>query len=227
MLKSVAGLVVLAAGVKAQLENCVTVDETYNFHWTVDSAANTITVMTESLNTPSEYVAWGLPFTMPDTGNVMIGGDAQIGYITLAGQPEVIDYYMVGVATCTESAIIPEVCPDLDTTGTGSMENTAITATVESGITSIMYTRPIDTGNSNNDRVIELGVDQLTLFAVGTLDDVSGFINMHTKRFMMNIDFARTPLLECSPFTVISAGGIAKPAAGLAALLVAAFAFLA
>jgi len=130
----------------------------------------------------------------------MVGSDASVGYVDDGDRSVHANDYILRSQPSNSVPPCPGVCADT-ANSPSSTENVFLIAGTQNdtaGTTSIIYTRPLDTGDTTNDRIIGTNTQEWFLAVYHPLDPSP--IKQHTYRvqFQINLNTATTCPNNCS-----------------------------
>ncbi|XP_072030814.1 uncharacterized protein [Amphiura filiformis] len=185
-------------------DNCeVLLENKFHVSWTIENG-DTIAVELKGKAEPGFYLGFGISGS--DTRTLMIGADVAIGWIdqnTNIGH--VKDYYLSQYGQCIVTAG-SGACPDTISNPSGGNDIELVQSSFENGITTIVYRRPLNTGEADTDKVIRTDQPMYIAWGIGPINP-TGTAAKHHQRTVgdVTLDFGRQSS-TCPEITADSGG---------------------
>ncbi|XP_072047321.1 protein Skeletor, isoforms B/C-like [Amphiura filiformis] len=181
-------------------ENCqVLIDDTYQVRWSLTDTSAIQISLSARIN-PGTYMAFGLSGS--DTRTLMIGSDVTVAWLDAetGAMPKAVDYHLSAYQQCVTSSG-SGACTDELSQPSGSNDVTVGDYSNDNGIITISYTKPLDTGDTNTDKVIPINNDVYVAWSIGPINP-SGLAAKHRQQPTSNvpINFGQTGV-TCPAFT--------------------------
>lgn len=193
----------LLSSASSQTVNTQNIESGYDFSWVVNEAKGTIT-FTMAVKTTG-WVGFGFGSKMPNT-------DIYMGHVATDGSAFAYDMY------ATISAL-----PSKDVDIGGKSDITGITGSEVGGLTTITFTRPLNTGDSK-DYQIEKDVPKIMAFASGSSDNYTQHGKQPvTKTLTLWASASVTPPSTTPPSTTPPSTTPPKSSAGFLEMIFALF----
>ncbi|XP_071955151.1 protein Skeletor, isoforms B/C-like [Antedon mediterranea] len=181
--------------VEENVVNCEQLNENLQVLWTINSTM--VNFQLRGDVDVDEYMAFGISGSTTSTS--MVGSDVAVTWFD--GQTaQAVDYNINAYSQCSSGI---GACPDQSSSNVGINDLTGISGYVEDGVTSISYSRLLDTGDAT-DKVVPATGETYVSWAIGPINS-DGLATRHSVQTEVNspengkkINFGRLPFDNCT-----------------------------
>lgn len=175
----------------SSMSNCEQLHDYLSVAWDIHDNQITMEMTGAFEDDDMGYMAFGL--SSSNSRSAMVGADVFVAsYQSMA--PSAVDYKLTAYSQCSSNG---GSCPDTYLSGRNDL--TLIEGYQKDGITTVKFSRPLTT-NDSNDIAIATDHDMYIVWAMGRLSN-DGFVTKHNLRLTTSkmLNFGRTPMNNCKP----------------------------
>ncbi|XP_071947176.1 protein Skeletor, isoforms B/C-like [Antedon mediterranea] len=171
-----------------EYDNCEELDERLQVSWTVRDD-DVIDIQLRGRVNVNDYMAFGLSGSTSST--LMFGADVTVAWFDgNIGRAQ--DYKLTAYAQCSGGS---GACPDTEVGAVNDVDDAS--AVLLNGVTSIAFSRKLDTGDSVGDKVISTTGSTQIVWSIGQIN-ADRLAVRHIERGGMSLSFGRSPSKSCS-----------------------------